>query len=85
MKTPLDECLTKFVCVEASGVRYFGTLIEVGEAEIFLKTPNRFITVPLERVSSVRAVDPAVLETVDIIELDADDLAGDDSGPPTDC
>lgn len=73
MKNPIDDCLNQFVCVEASGVRYFGTLIEIGEEELYLKTDARWLTVPMERVHSITQVDPAELEKGAVDEVTAAD------------
>ena len=75
MRNPIDTCLNQFVCVEANGVRYFGTLIEVGEEELYLRTDTRWVTVPVERVHSVRQVDPDALEDTGLEEVDADAYA----------
>jgi hypothetical protein len=73
MQNPLDQCIKKFVAIEAGGIRYFGTLVEVGEEEAILRTPNRWISVPIEKIASIKEVDPVVLEQVNIEEVDADE------------
>lgn len=78
MRTPLDDCLRKFVEVQAGGIRYFGTLIEVGEEEAILKTPQRWISIPVEKIAAVREVDPALLDQDDSEAVDADDFAPGD-------
>ena len=80
MKNPLDECLRKFVVVEAAGIRYMGTLIEVGDEEIILKTKNRWISVQMDKVTYVKPVDEAKLDEVKVEDVDADEFtpAGDE-------
>ena len=80
MKNPLDECLRKFVVVEAAGIRYMGTLIEVGDEEIILKTKNRWISVRMDKVTYVKPVDEAKLDEVKVEDVDADEFmqAGDE-------
>ena len=36
------------------GVQYKGTLIEVNESEIYLRTQAGWVTIPMERVSSIK-------------------------------
>lgn len=80
MRTPLDDCLRKFVVIEAGGVRYMGTLIEVGEDEVILKSPARWIGVPIERITSIKQVDPEKLENPQVEHVDAEDyVAVDDA------
>ena len=79
MRTPLDECLRKFVVIEADGIRYMGTLIEVGEEEAILKSEARWIGVPIERIASIREVDPAKVLNPEIEEVDADEYLPVDS------
>lgn len=79
MRTPLDACIRKFVEVQAGGIRYFGTLIEIGEEEAILKTPQRWISIPVEKIAAVREIDPALLEHEDYEVVDADDFAPDDA------
>ncbi len=71
MRNSLDGCLKQFVCVQAKGVRYFGTLIEVGEEEIYLRTQGRWITIAVDTVSSIRPVSPEELEQAPVEEVDA--------------
>lgn len=80
MRTPLDDCLKKFVEVQAGGIRYFGTLIEVGEDEAILKTPQRWISIPVEKIAAVREIDPALLERDETEDVAAEDyvLAADE-------
>lgn len=78
MRTPLDDCLRKFVEVQAGGIRYFGTLIEVGEEEAILKTPQRWISIPVEKIAAVREVDPALLEQDDSETVAAEDFVPGD-------
>jgi hypothetical protein len=84
VKNPLDECLRKFVSVEAAGVRYLGILVEVGEEEIILRSTNRWISVPVEKISSVVAVDPAKLAEDNTETVSAEDFVPGEviDGPP---
>jgi hypothetical protein len=84
MRTPLDECLRKFVVVEASGVKYLGTLIEVGEEEVILKTPARWIGVPIDRITYIREFDPAKLENPEVEHVDAEDFVAAEPAAPGD-
>ncbi len=77
MRNPVTELIRKFVCVEGNGTRYFGTLIEVNEDDVILKTESRWITVPLERVIGIREVDPRQLEIEIIEDVDADEFTPD--------
>lgn len=72
MRNPLDECLRKFVVIEADGIRYFGTLVEVGEEEAILRTEARWIGVPVDKIASVREIEPAAVHAVEIEEVDAE-------------
>lgn len=53
----MDELLrliNKDVIVEADGLIYRGELIEVTEQEVFLKSESGWITIPMEKISSIR-------------------------------
>ena len=80
MRHPVEGYIRQFVCVEAAGVRYFGTLIELGEEEATLLSETRWITVPMEKISSIRPVDPSELETT-VESVDAESLAPLEGAP----
>ncbi len=75
IRNPLDSCINKFVVIEASGTRYFGTLIEVGEEEAVLKTKQRWVTVPVEKIHAIREIDPTVLDDASYETVDAEQFA----------
>ena len=50
----LKELERKEVIVYSMGVQYRGTLIEVNESEVYLRTQAGWVTIPMERVSSIR-------------------------------
>jgi hypothetical protein len=54
MKTPLERYLRKQVIIHAGGIVYRGTLIEVSEEEILLKTKTGWVSVQVSQVSSIR-------------------------------
>ncbi len=51
----MHELIGKEVEVEAMGITYTGTLVEVGEAEVHLQTDSGWVVVPLEQVVNIRA------------------------------
>lgn len=51
----LIKLVGKWVMVEADGIIYRGELIEITEEEINLKGEGGWITIPMDKVSSVRA------------------------------
>lgn len=77
MKNHLDECLRKFVSVDAAGIRYHGELIEVGDEEIILRTPSRWISVPVDKIASVQVVDRSRVEEPAVEDVDADEFVVD--------
>lgn len=50
------KLIGKKVLVVADGIIYRGELIEITDAEINLKSETGWITIPIEKVSSVRGV-----------------------------
>lgn len=50
----LIRLINKEVIVEADGIIYRGELIEVSEQEVFLKSEYGWITIPMEKISSIR-------------------------------
>jgi len=50
----LKELQRKEVIVYSMGVQYKGTLIEVNESEIYLRTQAGWVTIPMDRVSSIK-------------------------------
>lgn len=54
MPHPLQKYLRKQVIVHAAGITYQGTLIEVSDTEILLKTPTGWISVQMDKVSGLR-------------------------------
>lgn len=80
----MDECLRKFVAVEAAGIRYLGTLVEVGEEEVILRSVNRWIAVPIEKISSIIEVDPAKIAEDTSESVEAEDFVPGEviDGPP---
>ena len=49
----LSELVRKHVVVSAGGTTYEGTLIEVTEQEVLLKTDRGFVSVQMSKVSSI--------------------------------
>jgi hypothetical protein len=56
MANPLQKYLRKQVIVSASGITYQGTLVEVSDTEILLKTPTGWVSVQMDKVSGLRMV-----------------------------
>jgi hypothetical protein len=50
---PLEKLKRKVVEVRANGLVYRGVLLEATETEITLKRETSFVTIPMERVTSV--------------------------------
>lgn len=50
----LRHLMRKPVVVSAGGMEYAGTLIEVTENEVLLKTDRGFVSVQMSRVTSIR-------------------------------
>jgi hypothetical protein len=50
----LIKLIGKEVIVEADGIIYRGELIEVTEEETYLKSETGWITIPMEKISSIR-------------------------------
>ncbi len=53
----MQELIGKEVEVDTAGTIYRGVLIEVGEYEIQLQSQYGWISIPLDKVADVRAVD----------------------------
>ncbi len=51
----IHELIGKQVEVVTGDITYRGVLIEIGETEIYLKSEEGWITVPVDRVVDVRA------------------------------
>lgn len=52
--TSLRELLRKEVVIAAGGTTYRGTLIEVTDSEVLLKSPTGFVSVQMSKVTSIR-------------------------------
>ncbi len=50
----IQNLIGKEVEVFANGMSYTGTLIEVSDAEVHLRTPLQWLALPAESVSAVR-------------------------------
>jgi hypothetical protein len=50
----IREMIGKEVDVVANGVSYRGTLIEVSDTEVHIKTSMQWLTLPVSAVTSVR-------------------------------
>lgn len=59
MAHPLQKYLRKQVIVNAAGITYQGTLIEVSDTEILLKTKTGWISVQMDKVNALRMVGEA--------------------------
>lgn len=53
----LKDLIRKEVVVSAAGTEYRGTLIEVTEHEVLLKTPRGWTSVQMSRVNNIRGAD----------------------------
>ena len=53
-RTILEDLLRKNVEIRANGFLYRGILMEVAEKEITLRGPTGFISIPMDRVTSIR-------------------------------
>jgi len=53
----LRELLQKDVVVRASGVTYRGRLIEVSDSEVLLRSDSGWVSIQMNRVSSIRGAD----------------------------
>jgi hypothetical protein len=59
-KTILEELLRKPIVVRANGIEYRGLLIEVTPHDITLRRDTGFITIPMDRITSL--IDPNAKE-----------------------
>jgi hypothetical protein len=53
----MDELIGKEVEVQTTETIYRGTLVEIGEHEIFLQSQYGWITVPHDKIANVKAVE----------------------------
>lgn len=53
----MQELIRKEVEVITPEIIYRGVLIEISDTEVYLQSLNGWITIPMERVLDVRAVD----------------------------
>lgn len=53
----MQELIGKEVVVNTAEITYKGVLIEIGENEIQLQSQYGWISIPLEKVADVRAVE----------------------------
>ncbi len=52
----ISELVGKEVEVLANGMSYRGTLVEVSDTEVHLKTPMQWVALPASSVSQIKAV-----------------------------
>jgi len=50
----LIKLIGKRVIIEADGLIYNGELIEISEEEVYLKSEMGWITIPMDKISSIR-------------------------------
>ena len=53
MSNSLKDLERKDVIVYSLGVTYRGVLIEANETEVYLRTPNGWITIPMDRIAKI--------------------------------
>ncbi len=53
----MQELIGKFVEVRSADMTYKGTLVEIGEKEIYLISDNGWIVIPVEGVAEIKAVE----------------------------
>jgi hypothetical protein len=49
----MNNLIGKTVVVETPETIYVGKLVEIGEEEVYLKSENGWIMVPVERIASI--------------------------------
>ncbi len=64
LRTKLDILLKKKVEVRANGIIYRGVLMEATEEELTLKAETGFVTVPMDRITSVTDPSAPVLKAI---------------------
>ncbi len=64
------EMVGKEVEVLANGVSYRGTLIEVSDREVHLKTTMQWISLPASSVSQVKLVEKGLPATADKLNVE---------------
>ncbi len=52
----IQELIGKEVEVLANGMSYRGTLVEVSDTEVHLKTPMQWVALPASSVSQIKAI-----------------------------
>jgi len=53
----LQNLAGKIVVVETFETTYTGTLVELGEQEVYLQADTGWIVIPVERITSIREKD----------------------------
>ncbi len=53
----MQELVGKKVEVDAMDVTYRGVLVEIGETEVHLQSDTGWISIPMDRVVNIRAVE----------------------------
>jgi len=51
----MHELIGKQVEVTASGISYFGVLVEIGETEVHLQAETGWISIPMDQVTDIVA------------------------------
>ncbi len=66
----IRELLGKEVEVLANGMSYRGTLVEVSDSEVHLKTRMQWVALPASSVSQVKAVEKARAAEADALNVE---------------
>jgi len=79
----IREMIGKEVEVTANGVSYQGTLIEVSDTEVHLRTMQQWVALPASQVTQVRlrqTAKPAVADAIEVREVIGDWQLDEDGG-----
>ncbi len=66
----IRELIGKEVEVLASGTSYRGTLIEVSDTEVHLKTTMQWVSLPASSVSQIKLVEKTHVATADKLNVE---------------
>jgi hypothetical protein len=65
----IRELIGKEVEVTANGMAYRGTLVEVSDSEVHLKTMQQWVALPAAQVTAIRLRETATSAAADAIEV----------------
>ncbi len=70
------ELVGKEVEVLANGMSYRGTLIEVSDTEVHIKTPMQWVSLPTSSVSQIKVVEKTTAAVADKLNVEITDGSG---------